>query len=288
MTATLPTESSLPLAGLRVAAFEARMAGPLADLIRKHGGVPVEAPALREIPIGDNPQAIAFAGRLMAGGFDAVILLTGVGTRYLVQAIEPSIPKGDFLAALAGVKVVVRGPKPMAVLREWKVRIDLNVPEPNTWHDILDTLDARLPVAGLRVAVQEYGKPSPELVAGLEARGAEVTRVPVYRWDLPEDTGPLRSAIVEIAEGRIGAAMFTSAQQVVHLLRVAAEIGREGDLRAALADRVVVASIGPTTTEALREHDLPIDIEPEHPKMGHLVAALAARWRESGKANRPR
>ena len=276
--------SPLPMAGLRVAAFEARMAGPMGDLIRKHGGTPVEAPALREIPIGDNPQAVAFAETLIGGGFDAVIFLTGVGTRYLLQAIEPAIPKDEVLAALARVKVVVRGPKPMAVLREWKVRIDLNAPEPNTWHEVLATLDAKLPVDGLRVAVQEYGKPSPELVAGLEARGATVTRVPVYRWDLPEDTGPLVAAIGEIVEGRIGAVMFTSAQQVVHLLQVAASLGREGDLRAALADRVVVASIGPTTTETLREHDLPVDIEPEHPKMGHLVAALATGWRASGKA----
>jgi len=273
-----PSESSAPLAGVRVAAFEARMAGPMADLIRKHGGTPVEAPALREIPIGDNPQALAFARSLLGGGFDAVILLTGVGTRYLAQVIEEEVPRDEWLAALGRAKVVVRGPKPMAVLREWKVRVDVQVPEPNTWHEILATLDAKLPVAGLRVAVQEYGKPSPELVAGLEARGAEVTRVPVYRWDLPEDTGPLRSAIGEIADGRIGAVMFTAAQQVVHLLRVADELWRGTDLRAALAGRVVVASIGPTTSETLREHGLPIDVEPEHPKMGHLVAALAAGW----------
>ncbi len=274
-----PSESSLPLAGVRVAAFEARMAGPMADLIRKHGGTPVEAPALREIPIGDNPQALAFARRLMDGGFDTVVFLTGVGTRYLAQAIEEEIPRDDWLAALGRAQVVVRGPKPMAVLREWKVRVDVQVPEPNTWHEILAAIDAKLPAAGPRVAVQEYGKPSPELVMGLEARGAEVTRVPVYRWDLPEDTGPLRAAIAEVADGRIGAVVFTAAQQVVHLLRVAGEMGREADLRAALADRVVVASIGPTTTETLREHGLPVDVEPEHPKMGHLVAALAACWR---------
>lgn len=282
MTAPIPNESSQPLAGLRVTAFEARMAGPMADLIAKHGGTPVEAPALREIPLGDNPGTVAFARRLMAGGFDAVIFLTGVGTRYLAQAIEQEIPRDDWLAALARVKVIARGPKPMAALRELKVRIDLNAPEPNTWHEILATLDERLPVAGLKIAVQEYGKPSHELVAGLEERGAEVTRVPVYRWDLPEDLGPLHAAIDEIVGGRIGAVMFTAAQQVVHLLQVAADRGREADLRSALADKVIVASIGPTTTETLREHGLPVDIEPEHPKMGHLVAALANGWRAAG------
>ena len=278
-----PATPESPFAGLRVAAFEARMAGPMADLIAKHGGVPVEAPALREVPLGDNPQAVAFAEDLIAGKFDVVLFLTGVGARYLLQEVEARIPRDSFLQALSRARVVVRGPKPLAVMREWKVRVEFQVPEPNTWHEVLSTLDARLPVAGLRVAVQEYGKPNPELIEGLHQRGAEVARVPVYRWDLPEDTAPLRRAIGEIAEGQIGAVLFTSAQQVEHLLRVAAEEGCEVALRAALTDRVVVGSIGPTTTETLRERGLPVDIEPEHPKMGHLVAAVAAGWRNVGK-----
>ena len=277
-------DPSTPFAGLRVAAFEARMAGPLGSLIAKHGGVAVEAPALREIPLGEDPRSLAFAEGLVAGRFDAVIFLTGVGSRYLAQEVESRVPREALLAALARVKVIVRGPKPLAVMREWGVRVDVTVPEPNTWRDILATLDAKLPVAGLRVAVQEYGKPSPDLICGLELRGATVTTVPVYRWALPEDTRPLRQAISSIIEGEIGAALFTSAQQVVHVLQVAASEGCEAELRAAFAERVVVGSIGPTTTEALREHKLPVDIEPEHPKMGHLVAAVAARWRDVSKA----
>ncbi len=278
-----PAPSESGLAGLRVASFEARMAGPMADLIRKHGGEPVEAPALREIPIGDNPQAIAFADRLVADGFDLVVFLTGVGTRYLAQEIETKYPREQWVAALRRAKVAIRGPKPLAPLRELGARVDLQAPEPNTWRDLLAALDAKLPVAGLRVAVQEYGKPSPELTEGLEQRGATVSRVPVYRWALPDDVGPLRRAIGEVAGGRIGAVVFTSAQQVVHLLEVAATEGREADLRAALARSVVVGSVGPTTTEALRAHGLPVDIEPDHPKMGHLILALAARWRAVAK-----
>jgi uroporphyrinogen-III synthase len=270
--------------GLRVVTFENRQAGPMADLIARQGGVPVAAPALREVPIGDNPAAFAFAERLLAGELDMVIFLTGVGTRHLSQAIETRIPRETWTAALARTKVVIRGPKPLVPLRELKVRVDLQAPEPNTWHELLAALDAKLPVDGLRVAVQEYGKPNPELIEGLERRGAIVTRVPVYRWALPEDTGPLRAAIEEIAAGRIGAVLFTSAQQAVHMLDVAAGMGREAELRAALAGQTVVGSIGPTTSETLREHALPVDIEPEHPKMGPLVAAVASGWRSVGKA----
>lgn len=272
--------------GLRVAAFESRLAGPIADLIAKYGGEPLEAPALREVPLEEHAEALAFADRLIAGDFDMVIFTTGVGTRFLAQAIETRHPRVEWVAALGRVRVVARGPKPSVALRELGARIDLNVPEPNTWHEILTTLDSRLPPAGLRIAVQEYGKPNPEFLQGLEQRGAQVTRIPIYRWALPEDTAPLRRGIQEIAAGRVGAVLFTSAQQVIHLLQIAAEEGREADLRAALASRTVVGSVGPTTTETLREHGLPVDIEPEHPKMGHLVAAVASGWSGVGKASR--
>ena len=175
-------------------------------------------------------------------------------------------------------------PKPLVPLRELKVRVDLTAPEPNTWRDLLAALDAKSPVEGRRVAVQEYGQPNPELLQGLIDRGATVTRVPVYRWALPDDTGPLRAAIRAINAGEVGAVTFTSAQQVVHLLQVAASEGQEADLRAAFDRSVIIGSVGPTTTEMLRSQSLPVDVEPDHPKMGHLIAALAGGWRKIQKS----
>lgn len=279
MSAPDPAAPS-PFTGLRVAAFESRMAGPMADLIRKHGGEPVEAPALREVPLGGNPRALEFARELIAGRFDVVIFLTGVGARFLLQEIESEIPSPEFIDALSRVTVVVRGPKPMSVMRDWKVDVAVQVPEPNTWRDVLAALDASKPVSGLRVAVQEYGKPSPELISGLEARGATVSSVPVYRWDLPEDVEPLRRAVRLMVEGEVQVALFTAAQQVVHLLRVADEDSLGAALREALKGGILVGSIGPTTTETLRELGIEPDVEPEHPKMGHLVAAVADAVRD--------
>lgn len=278
---TAPTPSSL--SGLTIVTLESRLSGPIADLIRKHGGVPISAPSLREIPLGDNTAAIAFAESLIAGRFDVVLFLTGVGTRYLAQAIETQVPRDKWLEALSRTKVVIRGPKPLVVLREFGVRVDVQAPEPNTWHEVLGALDAQLPIHGLRIAVQEYGEANPELIAGLQARGAVVTPVPVYRWALPEDIGPLRSAIAEIAGGRVSIVLFTSAQQVEHLLQVAKEEGRDHELREALARKTIIGSVGPTTSETVRSHGLSVDIEPEHPKMGQLVAAVAARWSSVGK-----
>jgi uroporphyrinogen-III synthase len=270
-----------------VAIFEARMAGALADLVARHGGVPFTGPALREVAIEHNSDAQSFVDGLLAGHFDVLIFETGVGVRLLVQSQSSRLSNSDWALALAKTKVIARGPKPAAALREIGARVDFQVKEPNTWRETLALFDEQLALQGQRVVVQEYGKPVPELTDGLERRGAIVTRVPIYRWALPEDTAPLIATLLAIAERRIGAALFTAGQQVEHVLQVAAEIGIEHDLRAAFAEHVVVGSIGPTTSAVLRAHGLPVDIEPAHPKSGHLVAAVAACWRAVGRAASP-
>ena len=263
------------LSGLRVVSFESRRSAEMAQLIRNHGGEPIRAPAMREVPLADQHEALAFGEGLLAGGWDIVILLTGVGTRMLIAALSARWPKDEVVAALGRLPLVCRGPKPVAALKEVGLVPALLVPEPNTWRDLLSALDLTLPVAGERVAVQEYGARNDELLAGLRERGARVTAVPVYGWALPEDLGPLRAAIHLVAAGEVDVALFTSAQQVGNLFQVAAEMGQADGLRGALRGRVMVASIGPISSEALRAHGVEPDLHPDHPKMGHLLAAVA-------------
>jgi uroporphyrinogen decarboxylase len=260
--------------GLRVAAFESRRAEETARMIERFGGQPLVSPSMREIPVESDRSVIDFAHRLITGQIDVVILLTGGGTREMLSRAARHVDRQRLLDALAAVKTIVRGPKPLAALKEAGIQPSLTAPEPNTWREVLATIDAHAPVTNLVVAVQEYGAPNVSLVAGLEARGATVEPFRVYRWDLPEDPGPLRANAARIAAGEIDAALFTSAQQVVHLLWVAREMNLEARLRHAL-QRVVVASVGPTTSEMLREHGLSVDFEPSHPKLGHLVSELA-------------
>jgi len=266
----------MPFDGLRVLSLESRRASEIERLIRTQGGVPFVAPSMREVPLENNPQAFAFAERLFRGEFDMVILLTGVGSRLLNQVIETRWPAGAFADALRGITVVVRGPKPMAVMLEWNVPVAVSVPEPNTWREILAAVDGR---PERRIAVQEYGRPSTELIDGLRARGAEVTTVPVYQWDLPQNLGPLREAVRKLAAGEFDVVLFTTSIQIPHLLRVAAEQGIEDAVRRALA-RMVVASVGPTTSETLAEAGIRVDIEPSHPKMGFLVNETARSARQ--------
>ena len=265
------------LRGLRVVSFESRRATEMAELIRRHGGEPISAPSMRAVPLSENREALDYVARLAAGEIDVAILMTGVGLRTLVQAVASEYPRERLAAALRRATLVARGPKPVAALRELELQPDVTVPEPNTWREILATLDAQLPVAGKRVAVQEYGVTNSELIRALEARGASVLRVPIYSWALPEDLGPLRAAIRAVCDGGVEVALFTSATQVYHLFQVA---GDDADRLRAGFRSVVIASIGPVCSETLREHGLVPDLEPAHPKMGQLVGDVARRGRE--------
>jgi uroporphyrinogen decarboxylase len=261
-------------AGLRVAAFESRRAAEMARLIERYGGVASVSPSMREVPLGESREAIDFAHRLMSGQIDVVVFLTGVGARQLVTQVERHVDRARFLASLSDVTTIVRGPKPLAALKELGIEPTFRVPEPNTWREVLRTIDRHVPIANLTVALQEYGLHNASLVAGLEARGAKVAPIKIYNYDLPEDTVALEANVRALAAGQIDVALFTSAHQAVNLMRIARQVGLADDVRSAFR-RVVVASIGPTTSEMLVECGLPVDLEPEHAKMGHLVQAAA-------------
>jgi len=280
---------SVSFSGLRVLILESRRAHELASIVTSYGGQPVSAPSMREVPLQSNPEAIAFADALERGEYGLVILLTGVGTRALVAVVERVRGTSTtFVDALRRTNVLARGPKPVAVLRELNVPVWLTAPEPNTWREVLAALDSKsseLPLAGLRVAVQEYGESNEDLLSGLADRGAIVTRVPVYQWALPEDLAPLHDAIRALVDRRLDVVLFTSATQVAHLMQVAAMMGLEQAVTENLG-HLVVASIGPTTTEELARRGLRPDLEPTHPRMGYLAREAAERAHDLLKSKR--
>ena len=265
--------------GLRVLSFESRRSAEMATLIANYGGQPIAAPALREVPIESNNEAVAFIDTLTRGEIDLVVLLTGVGTRALIALVDKTRDRAAFVGALGRTRIAARGPKPVAALREIDLTPWVVAPEPNTWRELLTVLDGKASefrLQGARVAVQEYGASNPQLLDGLAERGAAVTRVPVYRYALPDDTGPLEQAARAVADGRIDVAVFTTSMQVVHLLAVARQRDVEDAVREGFQS-IAVASIGPTTSEELREQGITVDIEASHPKMGFLVREAAER-----------
>jgi len=280
MEGNLPPEEAKVAAGFAgrtVLAFESRRSVEISKLIENYGGRAMIASATKEVPADSSADVSRFATELLGGKLDLIIFMTGVGTRALTRAIEPFCSREQFVSALSRTSVLARGPKPVAALKELGVPIAWTVPEPNTWREILQLLDSKnIPLKGQSVAVQEHGIPSPQLIEGLRARGAETLTVHVYNWALPDDIGPLKNAIAALQNDRIDVVLFTAAVQVHHLIQVAEQLNARDGVIASL-ERCMVASIGPVTSEALAEYGIRADFEPTHPKMGFLVKEAAER-----------
>ena len=269
---------TVSLNGRTIAYVEARMQSEMGALVERHGGVPLAAPVLQEVYNTDTPEVATLIADLCGGKVDIAILQTGVGTRALFEAADAQGRLPEALAALGDMTVIARSPKPAAVLRRHKVRIDLMPPEPFTSADLIASLtDTEL--AGREVAVQAYGGPNNLLTRTLRERGASVREVALYGWGLPDDLSPVRDLFRRLDAGEVDAVAFTSQPQVSNLLAIAAMSGQEGALRRCLnSDNVLVASVGPVCTRRLQLNGLKVDVEPDHPHMGNLILALAQRF----------
>ena len=264
--------------GVRVCSFESRKSEAMQTLIERNQAIPTLVHSMDEIPLENNEQVKTFCEKLFREEIDVIVFLTGVGATALLDAVELYFPRERFLDALRKINVTVRGPKPTVVLRKWEVPIHFTAPEPNTWHEILSVWDQQnFSITGKKVVVQEYGKPVQEFYDELNSLGAQVLPIAVYRWALPEDTTALRKAVHDTIHNKFDVLMFTSAQQVSHVLQMAEE-EQVKDQWLAAASKIVIASVGPACTEALQQTGLSVDFESSPPKMGPLVkeALLAA------------
>lgn len=260
------------LYGKTIAVTEARRAGELSRLIENLGGVAYSAPAVREVPRRDVGPALAVLERIARREVRVVVFLTGVGARACLDLARRAGLHERVVAALADMLVVARGPKPVAVLREAGIRIDVVPAEPTS-----EGVEAALRAYDLRgqaVAVQLYGEDHVALSDALRARGAEVLEIPLYEWTLPEDVGPLERLVHDLVDGKIDVVAFTSSPQVKHLFVVAERLGVAAQLTAALR-RITVAVVGPVCEAAVRERGIGAAIRPSKGTMGALVHAIS-------------
>jgi uroporphyrinogen-III synthase len=271
-----------------VCTFESRRAEEMCSLISRQGCLPLSAPSMREIPIEHNPEAIEIIQGFLAQKFDAIILLTGVGTEALFDVARSQGLYDQLINVLTEIPIIIRGPKPAAVLSKLGLKYVVRAPEPNTWRELLNAVDdSKFELNGKRVVVQEYGLPNIRLYNELQNRGVTVTACPVYRWALPENTEPLESAIRQTADGKVDAVLFTSANQVSSVLTVAERIGVLDHFRAATSSRTLVVSIGPTCSEALIDNGFDVHAEASPPKMGQLARAAADALKARRDSHRP-
>ena len=253
----------------RIAILESRLGRQLADLVAGRGGVPVHAPALAELPDLEPQKIAALVASLERDPAKLMIFQTGVGTRALFAATDGLGITQKFLSLIEKSVVAARGPKPTGALRQRGVRIDRSAADPYTTREVLDSI-RDLDLKSSRVIVQRYGSANIELDRALEAQGAKVIEIPTYRWSLPADTGPLEALVGALERGELHAAVFTNAEQVRNLFLMTKT---PQALQAAL-NRILVASIGPVASKALREAGVRVGLESSPPKLGALLSAL--------------
>ncbi|MHB8619004.1 MAG: uroporphyrinogen-III synthase, partial [Chloroflexota bacterium] len=249
------------LRGKTVVLLEARRAKEASALVRRYGGTPWSVPAMREVPLGDRSEAAAGLRDVCAHGCDVAIFLTGVGTRALFELADDLDLATSLRVALDRSLIVVRGPKPRVALGELGVRIDRQAAEPSTSRQVLNLFsEADRPLG--RVLMQLHGQRDPVLRAGLETFGAQLIEMPLYRWALPDDTGPLLALIDNLSGA--DALAVTSAGQVHNLFSLADSHGCGAELRRAFGGNLAVAAVGPVAGQALRDQGVCVAVEPEH------------------------
>ena len=267
---------SQALTGIRIGVLQARHAEVLASLLRQRGGEVMVAPVLREETVEDLRPLRETLERLASDPVDVAVFQTGVGAVRLLELAASIGLDGALRRRLAEATVLARGPKPLAALHRFGIRVDRRTLEPHTTAEVISLLDPNL--EGRTVFVQHHGAPNAALTEELRGRGAQLLEAHPYRWALPEDMEILEHFFAELEAGRIDVTLFTSAAQVVNLFAIAEHFGRARRVARALREKTLIASVGPTTTAALAEHHLRVTIQPGHPKMVPLADAVAAHF----------
>ena len=255
--------SALSLPGRRVLVTRAaHQAGKLSEGLRALGAEPVEV-AVLEIRPPASFDALDAALRQF-GSYDWLILSSGNAVRALVErAAALGIAPGNELAQSERLQVAAVGEATALAARQAGFKIAF-IPAAYVAESLAEGLLAR--VAGERVLVVRAAVARDVIPEALRAAGAEVEAVEAYRNLLPEAAPELlRQAL---AAG-LDAATFTSSSSATHL----AEAARVAGVAWPFAG-VPAVSIGPITSQTLRELGWPPAVEANLSDIPGLIAAV--------------
>lgn len=274
----LPPTPSRTLAERVIALPETRELDVFAAMLERRGARVIRCPLVAILDAPDPAPVLEWIRRFAAGACDDLVLLTGEGLRRLLGCIDRHAPelKEQFIAELARVRKITRGPKPARALRELGLRPELAAEVPTT-EGVIATLSAH-DLRGRRVGVQLYGtEPNLPLVGFLAAAGAEVLTVAPYVYADKEADSAVAALIDEMAAGRVDAIAFTSTPQVTRLFSLA-----EPDIVRAALRKTLVAAVGPVVADTLAEHGIDAPLMPTEsfflkPLTSALEQALAPK-----------
>ena len=249
-----------PLAGRRILVTRsAHQAGKLSEALRGLGAEPVEVPVLEIRPPENWRPLDAALGAL--SGYDWLIFTSANTVQALVERAA-ALKRPLALPPTALVAAV--GEATAEALRQAGIAVSF-VPKKYVAESLVT--DLKSDWAGKHVLLARVAVARDVIPEALRAAGASVDVVDAYRNMLPADAPErLRAALA----APIDAATFTSSSSVTHL----AEAAVRGGLLFPLAG-VRAISIGPITSETLREHGWPPAIEADPHDITGLVAAVA-------------
>ncbi|MGJ8689492.1 MAG: uroporphyrinogen-III synthase [Gammaproteobacteria bacterium] len=249
------------LAGQVVAVPESRQLDILEQLLVKRGAVVRRVPLVSILDAPDPVPVLAWMRAFIANPPDYLVVLTGEGLRRLQALAQRNDIEAPFIAALASVITVCRGPKPGRTLKEFGLKPGLLGKTPTT-PGIIETLD-ELSLEAKRVAVQLYGEePNRLLIDYLQERGAHVLAVAPYIYAPNSDEGKVLALINDLVAGRITMMCFTSQPQYKRLVDVAKRHQCETLLREGL-QKVSIAAVGPIVAEQLQQAGVSVSVMPE-------------------------
>lgn len=262
---------------VKVASLESRRSREIEELIQYYGGKPVTAESVREVPSVSDKDIHSLIDNLDKKNIDALVFMTAYGTKILLDAVEQKIGKKKTINLLNRTNIIGRGIKSRSALRNYGIKILNTKPVPNTWQDITQLLSSRNMLANKTIALQQQSRKNKRLANALKTGGAEVLSIPVYRSMLPEDTENLQKLIEQISANNIDVCLFTNSQQIKNINTFAKKAGTLKKMLDGFK-KVVVTSVGHSTTTSLLENGLTVDYEPENPRMGNLVRETARRF----------
>jgi uroporphyrinogen-III synthase len=264
------------LVGRRIVVPETREIEVLAGMLEKHGAAVLRCPLVTIRDAADPAPVLAWIQRFVATPPDDLILFTGEGLQRLHALAGPAGLAETFVATLARVRKITRGPKPARRLRELGLKPDLPV-EPPTTAGIIAALSSEN-LAGRRIAVQLYPDAPNQLLAFLAAAGAAVDPVVPYVYASAADEARVVAMIREMAAGAVDLIAFTSSPQLRRLRQVARAHDCEKALAAGFAN-TKLAAVGPVVAAAIEAAGGTVAAAPPdnfhmRPLVNAIVAAL--------------
>lgn len=264
------------LSGINVAVTAARKAEELIELLHRQGATVIHAPTLQSISIEDRPELKEAIQSILDDPIDYLVVTTGVGFKTLMHAARKWKVEQELLQRFASCTIITRGPKATGAVRGEKLKESWS-PASATSADIVKELLAQ-GVDRKRIAVQQHGAtaqwdPHINAVDCLLEANAQVIALPVYQWQLPEETAPISALIDDICAHKVDMITFTSAPAVLSMFDIACKDNRYDEFVSALCHNCLAVSVGPVTGEPLAERNIPY-IMPERSRMTAMVKAM--------------